>query len=118
MKGNEFSLGIFGLSRIERMTVASVCSLTQRRSRGYSVLPIDRSHDADIVLVDADDTAARESWRESPLFKQGRPALMIARDAAQLHNEPYSLPRTNFASRLVKILDQITIREFHFLPDG
>jgi twitching motility two-component system response regulator PilG len=118
MKGNEFLLGIFGLSRVERMTVTSVCSLTQRRSRGYSVLPVEKSADADIVLVDADDAVARENWRESRLFKQGRPALMIARDATQLSNEPYALPRTNFASRLVKILDQITIREFHFLPDG
>ncbi len=118
MKGNEFLLGIIGLSRIERMTVTSVCSLTRARPRGYAVLPPDRNHDADILLVDVDDPAARNSWRESPLFKQGRPALMISRDANALGAAPYSLPRANFASRLVKILDLITIREFHFFPNA
>ncbi|MBC7982466.1 MAG: response regulator [Candidatus Obscuribacterales bacterium] len=118
MKGNEFLLGIIGLSRVERMTVTSVCSLTQSRPRGYAVLPPERSQDADILLIDADDVAARNSWRESPLFKQGRPALMISRDANALGTASYSLPRANFASRLVKILDQIAIREFHYFPNA
>jgi two-component system, cell cycle response regulator len=117
MKGTEFLLGILGLNRVERMTVASVCSLTHSRPRGYTVLPQDRSGDADIMLVDADDAVACSSWEQSPVRISGKPALMISRDPSIISDQPYALPRTNFASRLVKILDQITIREFKFLPD-
>lgn len=117
MKGAEFLLGILGLSRVERMTVASVCSLTQSRPRGYTVLPQERSADADITLVDADDAAARMQWERSPAHLSGRPALMISRDPALAAQQPYALPRTNFAARLIKLLDQITIREFKFVPE-
>src|SRR5262245_47770414 len=116
-KKTEFQLGILGLNRVERMTVASVCSLTHSRPRGYTVLPPERSADADIMLVDADDQEARRSWETSSVCRNGRPALMISRDPGSVGAQPYSLPRANFAARLVKILDQITIREFKFLPE-
>jgi CheY-like chemotaxis protein len=117
MKGTEFLLGILGLNRVERMTVASVCSLTHSRPRGYTVLPQERSADADIMLVDADDPMACREWQESPVNRNGRPALMISRDPSRVGAQTYALPRANFASRLVKILDQITIREFKFVPE-
>jgi two-component system cell cycle response regulator len=113
---HEFRLSLFGFNRVERMTVTSVCSLTQRRERGYAVLPGERNNDAHIALVDVDDAAARDQWRQSLPCQQGRPALMIGRDAAALQTVRYGLPRANFASRLVKLLDQITIREFQFMP--
>jgi two-component system, cell cycle response regulator len=117
MSATEFLLGIIGLNRIERMTVASVCSLTRSRPRGYSVLPSERSNEADIMLVDADDAEARELWRCSPACRRGRPALMVGRDTEFLAQLPYALPRAHFAGRLVKALDQITIREFKCLPE-
>jgi two-component system cell cycle response regulator len=114
---SEFLLGILGLSRVERMTVTSVCSLTRSRPRGYSVLTAERSAEAHIMLVDADDGAARQSWEASPLRRKGKPALLISREFDALRTQPYMLPRANFAARLVKILDQITIHEFKFLPE-
>src|SRR5690242_8885341 len=106
MKGGEFLLGIIGLNRVERMTVTSVCSLTQSRPRGYTVLPEDRSQDAHITLVDADDAQARQRWQESPSHAQGRPGLLISRNVPALGETPYTLSRANFAARLIKILDQ------------
>ena len=117
MKSAEFGLGILGLSRIERMTVTSVCALTHSRPRGYAVLPEERGAEADIMLVDADDPRACGLWESSPMRRSGRPALMISRDPNTIGSQPYALPRTNFASRLIKLLDQITIREFKFMPD-
>jgi len=117
MNGGEFLLGIFGLSRIERMTIASVCSLTRSRPRGYSVLEPERSEEADIMVVDADDGAARTRWELSPMHHKGKPALLISREFDALRTQPYLLPRANFAARLVKILDQITIQEFKFVPE-
>jgi two-component system, cell cycle response regulator len=115
MKNAEFLLGILGLSRVERMTVVSVCSLTHSRARGYRILPEEHSVDADIMLVDADDATARGLWESSTAHRNGRPALMISRDPNLVGPQPYCLPRTNFATKLVKILDQITIREFEFV---
>jgi twitching motility two-component system response regulator PilG len=117
MKGEEFLLGIIGLNRVERMTVASVCSLTQSRPRGYTVLPEERCQDAHITLVDADDAQARQRWQASPSHARGRPALLISRNVPALGETPYTLSRANFAAKLIKILDQITIREFNFVPE-
>jgi two-component system, cell cycle response regulator len=117
MKNAEFLLGILGLSRVERMTIASVCSLTHSRPRGYRILSEERSVDADIMLVDADDATARGLWESSTAHRSGRPALMISRDPNCVGPQPYCLPRTNFATKLLKILDQITIREFKFVPE-
>jgi twitching motility two-component system response regulator PilG len=117
MKGTEFYLGILGLSRIERMTVTSVCSLTHSRPRGYTMLPPERSAEAQIMLVDADDLQACRLWEGSSAHRDGRPALMISRDPARVSQQAYVLPRANFASRLLRILDQITVREFKFIPE-
>ena len=117
MKGTEFFLGILGLSRIERMTVTSVCSLTHSRPRGYTMLPPERSAEAQIMIVDADDMQACREWAASSAHREGKPVLMISCDPAQVREQAYVLPRTNFASRLVKILDQITVREFKFIPE-
>src|SRR5215831_5086999 len=117
MNGSEFLLGILGLSRVERMTVTSVCSLTRSRSRGYTVLDAERSEEADIMLVDADDGEARLRWENSLLRRTGKPALLISRDFDSMRTQPYLLPRANFAARLVKVLDQIPIQEFKFVPE-
>jgi twitching motility two-component system response regulator PilG len=81
------------------------------------VLPEDRSHEAHITLVDADDPTASQSWQASQNFRRGRPALLISRNATALSQAPYTLSRANFAARLIKLLDQITIREFNFAPE-
>jgi len=113
----EFLLGIFGLGRVERMAVASVCALTHSRTRGYAVLPPERRAEADITLVEADNSDAREQWTHSQAYLNGRPALMITRDVAQVGQEAYGLARAHFATRLLKTLDQIAIREFKFIPE-
>jgi len=113
----EFLLGIFGLSRVERMAVASVCLLTHSRARGYAVLPPERSAEADIMLVEADNPDACEQWTSSPACRNGRPALMITREFPPAGQQVYALARAHFASRLLKVLDQIAIREFKFIPE-
>jgi twitching motility two-component system response regulator PilG len=99
------------------MAIASVCSLTQSRARGYAVLPPERCAEADIMLVEADDPNACEQWVSSPACRNGRPALMITRDLALAGQQPYALSRANFATRLLRSLDQIAIREFKFVPE-
>jgi two-component system, cell cycle response regulator len=118
MKGSEFLLGVLGLNRVERMTVSSVCSLTHSRARGYTVLPPERNNEADIMLLNLDDSSACTLWQSARSLRP-RPVITLSRDPqnGQLIASPYTLPRTNFASRLIKLLDQITIREFKFLPE-
>lgn len=113
----EFLLGILGFSRVERMAIASVCSLTHSRPRGYAVLPPERSAEADIMLVEADNPNVCEQWVSSPACHNGRPALMITQNPALAGKQPYALSRANFATRLLRSLDQIAIREFKFVPE-
>ncbi len=114
-----FQLGVMGLSRLERTMIGSVCSLTNSRVRGYTMLPEERCPEADITVVDADDAEAYASWRESEPCRSGRPALMLTAnaEATAAKGLPYCLPRNNFAARLLKMLDRITIREFKYVPE-
>lgn len=112
-----FQLGVLGLNRLERMMIGSVCALTQSRLRGYTLLPEDRRPEADITVVDADDTVAYGHWYQSQACRNGRPAVMLTAHTHEMHDTPYCLPRSHFASRLLKTLDQITIREFKYLPE-
>lgn len=114
MTGKEFRIGLLGLTQLERLTVTSVCSLTQSRTRGFTVLPPERCAEADIMLVDADDERALQLWNASPVRRNGQPALMISRDPQVLTTYPYSLSRIGFAARLVRQLDQITVQEFKY----
>ena len=114
MKRKLFHIGILGLTQIERLTVASVCSLTQSRACHYQVLSPERGIEADIMLVDVDDERALQMWQASPLYRSGRPALLIGRDPAAVTGYPYVLPRSSFAARLVRQLDQITLQELRY----
>jgi twitching motility two-component system response regulator PilG len=69
------------------------------------------------MLVEADNPNACEQWVSSPACRSGRPALMITQDLARAGQQPYALSRTNFATRLLRSLDQIAIREFKFVPE-
>jgi twitching motility two-component system response regulator PilG len=42
---------------------------------------------------------------------------MITWDLARASQQPYTLARANFATRLLRNLDQIAIREFKFVPE-
>jgi twitching motility two-component system response regulator PilG len=114
MTGRQFRIGLLGLTQLERLTVTSVCSLTQSRTRGFEVLQPERCAEADIMLVDADDECALQLWNASPVRRSGQPALMISRDPQALNAYPYSLSRAGFAARLVRRLDQITVQEFRY----
>lgn len=114
MTDKQFRIGLLGLTQLERLTVTSVCSLTQSRTRGFEVLPPERCVEADIMLVDADDARALQLWNASPVRRNGHPALMISRDPQVLTAYPYSLSRAGFAARLVRQLDQITMQEFRY----
>lgn len=117
MKRKLFHIGILGLTQIERLTVASVCSLTQSRACQYQVLPPERCVEADIMLVDGDDERALQLWLASPVHREGRPALLIGRDPTVLAGYPHVLPRSRFAARLVRQLDQMTLQELRYFRD-
>lgn len=115
---SSIAIGILGLTQVERLTVRSVCSLTHSRSPAYRLLDDEATLDSPgleltIMLVDADDAHALETWRASPMYHAGRPALLISRRAEVIEASTHALPRSGFAARLVKMLDRILEQELH-----
>ncbi|MFN2333302.1 MAG: response regulator [Wenzhouxiangellaceae bacterium] len=118
MAQKKFRIGLFGLTLTERATVFSVCALTRHRDRQYEVLPESKSGLADIVLVDGDDPLAERAWMRSPPFLSGRPAMLLSATPNKPGRESYScaLNRAYFAARLVRALDDLTIRHLGSVP--
>jgi len=73
---------------------------------------------ADIVLVDGDDPLAERAWTASPAFLSDRPALLLSATPNKPAREAYSsaLNRAYFAARLVRALDDLTIRHLGSVP--
>lgn len=110
----EFTLGILGLSRVQRATVLSVCNLSSGRPRGYAVVPPTLVHKADILLVDGDDNKAVNHWEQLA----GRaPAIIISAGGAGANGARYSLTRAALPSRLMRMLDAVTIQELKYVPE-
>lgn len=110
----EFTLGILGLSRVQRATVSSVCNLSSGRPRGYAVVPPTLVHEADILLVDGDDSIAVDRWEQ--LFGH-MPAIIISASGTGTNGAHYRLSRAALPSRLMHMLDDVTIQELKYVPE-
>ena len=110
----EFTLGILGLSRVQRATVLSICNLSSGRPRGYSVIAPADVQEADILLVDGDDTKAVSSWGQ---LSSHLPAIIISTSGTGTNGTRYSLTRAALPSRLMRMLDDVTVQELKYLPE-
>ncbi len=110
----EFTLGILGLSRVQRATVLSVCNLSSGRPRGYTVVPPTLVQEADILLVDGDDDKAIDRWEQ---LSGHMPAIIISAGGTGTNGARYSLTRAALPSRLMRMLDDVTIQELKYVPE-
>ena len=120
----EFLLTVFGANPALRTIVVSLCKLYRYRDRSYRVVDRNDYKNVNIVIVDADDSAALAQWREfnrAARADSGKPAILIgaafAEAAEQDAGGQYRLKRTRLSAHLLKTLDAITVRELKYVPE-
>jgi two-component system cell cycle response regulator len=120
----EFLLTVFGMNPALRTIVVSLCKLYRYRDRSYRVVERSQFGDADIVIVDADDSDALAAWQDIHGSQAGRfdkPVILIGAEFAEPVEESehreYRLKRTRLSAYLLKTLDTITVRELKYTPE-
>lgn len=78
------------------------------------VVPPTLVHQADILLVDGDDSKAVDRWEQS---SGHTPAIIISAGGAGTNGARYSLSRASLPSRLMRMLDDVTIQELKYVPE-
>jgi two-component system cell cycle response regulator len=122
-----FVVAMIGIPEHERSILKNIFKLSLYRTQTYIIAAADEP--GQIVLVNADDPSALAEWQalggEPAAAVSGNqqslplplPAVMIAKD-----NPPagtlYHIRRPFVASRVLKVLDQLTSNELGFNPQG
>ena len=104
--GNQrlFRLALRGFDAADVGTIRHVCELTGSRTRRYQ--PVS-DHRYDIILADGD--AIRPEG-----LRKGAPTAWIGGPGA---GRPFHMARPILASRLLRLLDRITVNAFNFIPE-
>lgn len=119
-----FKVGVIGASGAEIKMLARVLTITRYRTRCYELIPIASDNyagkkDVDIAIICDRNPDVVTHWEALPyanIPKAQRPSIKLL-GAQSNHSDPYSLGTPLNPSRLIKLLDQYTIKEFNFLPE-
>lgn len=108
MGNNVFRLSVRGFSDADVAAIKKICSLTDTRQRSYKVChPEDLSFD--ILIIDGASTSLAE------IADSKVPAVWIGGEPSDhIH---YRIERPILSSRLLKILDQVTVNSLHYIPE-
>jgi len=115
----EFCLDLCGIELKDRNVLKRILSITHGRTRSYSLFNPDVNEQADIIIVNADDSAAVEEWTRKYVGTNG--ISMVATVFASRHNvsnELYSntaLPF--FPTRILNCLDEVTVKDLKYTPE-
>ena len=67
----EFCLELCGIELKDRNVLKRILSITHGRTRAYALFNPDVDEQADIVIVNADDTSALEEWTKKYVGTNG-----------------------------------------------
>lgn len=114
-----FKVRIIGVSRQNMRLLHSVFQISTTRERSYKAAGIDGDSDFDILMVGADDDLAMGKLR-STYHRAGQepefPVLSVGNDRpSDPHYYHMTLPLR--ATRVLRVLDEITIKAFNFIPE-
>lgn len=108
---------IADLTEREWQTLAIVTRLTNTRPRTY-LFTVNDDVPADIYLVDSDDEEALRRWEYAQVPRSAPAVFLTIRRDASAGQRQFRRPMAPSALLgLVKLLDEITIQEFSFVPE-
>jgi len=109
--GNEYTLKLVGFNEARRNILASLCNLSKTRNRRYRIDTSKEFFNADIVLVDMDDSTAVEKWHKVNGKAAGKPCIYIGNP--DVNAAGYTLRRTQLSGQLLRLLDTITTNDLN-----
>ncbi len=115
----EFCIELRGIELKDRNVLKRILAITEGRTRTYRLVDSTETDQADILIVNADDNNTKEEWAQEFIGTNGIcmiPTILASR--SKLEGTQYnstSLPF--FPTRILKLLDEVTVKEFRFTPE-
>lgn len=107
-----FKLTILGFSETERRVMSSVIKLAEGRGRSYEL--VDSSAEpADIAIIDWDNDVIRQQWTRQHQLA----GLAVATKPDSVGGNLFAIRRPLTVKRLLDGLAQVSIRDFHYMPE-
>ncbi len=111
-----FSVSTIGVPRKELHLLRAIFALSKTRSAHFGLADENSNHNADIIVVNQDDPTAMAEWHSTFTDQKGTPACPTIRLTNHIPNDDdrYYLNKPFIATRVLGLLDQITMKELEF----
>ena len=120
----QFKVGIVGADDKIISAFSRILTVTQYRTRCYEVVALDEKNfsskkTTDIIIICSHNPNVVYRWETEPFDDEQnsiRPLIILSRPNSAL-NGKYQLSSPINPSKLIKLLDQYTIKELNYLPE-
>ena len=114
-----FRVDLCGIQEKDRNVLKRILAITEGRARTYSLANTSEGEEADILIVNADNSDAKTEWNNKYVSGNGIslcPTIFASKD--NLEDEQYSTTKLPFfPTRILKCLDEVTVKELKFTPE-
>jgi twitching motility two-component system response regulator PilG len=114
-----FSVALLGVRDFDKRLLSGIFKLSVSRSRSYHKTELDLRNPPDIVMLGTDNTSAFKTFKASLLDSTGKPkipTILLSKNAPKAKHF-YHLVVPCRAPHVLRVLDDITIKELNFLPE-
>lgn len=114
-----FSVSMVGLRAFDQRLLSGIFKLSMSRNRSYHQIDLNPQRPPDIIMLGADDESAMAKYVSSFLDVEGKPSiptiLLSKNIPEQTHFYHLSIPCR--APYVLRVLDEITIKELNYVPE-
>ena len=118
MQNRTFVVDVYGVDAKHKFVLERIFKISEGRTRSY-VIQGDDSDQKDIAMVNVSDKDAIKEWGTNNLDSNGVPTcptVLVGR--AKPKNTKFRFtPIPFFATRVLKLLDEITVEDLNFTPE-
>lgn len=113
-----FKVALMGLREFDKRMLSGVFKLSSSRDRSYVGTELDRWKLPDIMVVDAANEEAMAQFEEEFVDSTGKPKIpTILISKSKPASPHFHHLEVAFPARVLRVLDQITVTEFDFIPE-
>ena len=119
MRQRTFTVDIYGIEEKDKYVLARIFKVTEGRTRSYVVHNANDKQQPDIVMVNVSQRDAIKAWGSRYLDSKGNascPTLLVGTNKPKSTRFRYT-PLPFFATRVLKILDEITVEDLKYTPE-
>lgn len=114
-----FRVRLCGIAEKDRNVLKRILAITESRTRTYTIVNGAPDAEADIIIVNADDSDATSEWTQNYIDENGisrLPTILASKN--KLDNKKYSTTTLPFfPTRVLKCLDEVTVKDLNFTPE-